>query len=70
MSHEGIAIVIGLSVNLLTVVGVAVKLSLSFGKVQALLNHVIKNHIPHIYREISELRELIIDHITKDNPSP
>ena len=68
MSIEAIVIAAALGVNLLTVVGVAVKLSLSFGKVQALLNHVIKNHIPHIYSDISELRDLIIAHITKDSP--
>ena len=70
MTTEAIVIATGLAVNLITVIGVAVKLSMSFGKVQALLNHVIKNHIPHIYREISDLRELIIDHITKQDPKP
>ncbi len=70
MSIEAIVIAVGLGVNLLTVVGVAMKLSARFTKVEVLCNHVIKNHIPHIYSEISALRELIINHITKSNPSP
>ena len=70
MSTESIVIAVGLGVNLLTVVGVAMKLSARFTKVEVLCNHVIKNHIPHIYSEISELRELIITHITKADPSP
>jgi hypothetical protein len=69
MSVEAIVIAVGLGVNLLTVVGVAMKLSARFTKVEVLCNHVIKNHIPHIYSEISELRELIITHITKQDPS-
>ena len=70
MSIEAIVIAVGLGVNLITVVGVAMKLSARFTKVEVLCNHVIKNHIPHIYSEISELRELIIAHITKSSPSP
>ena len=70
MSTEAIVIAVGLGVNLITVVGVAMKLSARFTKVEVLCNHVIKNHIPHIYTEISDLRELIIDHITKVDPSP
>ena len=70
MTVETIVIAVGLGVNLLTVVGVAMKLSARFTKVEVLCNHVIKNHIPHIYSEISDLRDLIINHITKSNPSP
>ncbi len=70
MSTEAIVIAVGLGVNLLTVVGVAMKLSARFTKVEVLCNHVIKNHIPHIYSEISDLRDLIINHITKAGPSP
>jgi hypothetical protein len=70
MSIETIVIGTAVAVNIITVLGVAMKLSARFTKVEVLCNHVIKNHIPHIYREISELRELIIDHITKANPSP
>ena len=68
MNTEAIVVAVGLGVNLLTIVGVAIKLSSKFAAVETLLNHVIKNHIPHIYREISELRKLITDHITKDSP--
>ena len=68
MTTEAIVIATGLAVNLITVVGVAVKLSARFTKVEVLCNHVIKNHIPHIYSDISELRDLIIAHITKDSP--
>lgn len=70
MSIEAVVIAIGLGINLVTVVGVAMKLSARFTKVEVLCNHVIKNHIPHIYSEISELRDLIIKHITKSNPQP
>ena len=70
MTTEAIVIAVGLGVNLITVIGVAMKLSARFTKVEVLCNHVIKNHIPHIYSEITDLRDLIIDHITKDNPSP
>ncbi len=70
MSTEAIVIAVGLGVNLLTVVGVAMKLSARFTKVEVLCNHVIKNHIPHIYSEISDLRDLIINYITKSSPSP
>ena len=70
MSTEAIVIAVGLGVNLITVLGVAMKLSARFTKVEVLCNHVIKNHIPHIYSEISELRDLIINHITKQTPKP
>ena len=70
MSIEAIVIAAGLAVNLITVVGVAMKLSARFTKVEVLCNHVIKNHIPHIYSEISDLRELIITHITRQAPKP
>ena len=70
MSTEAIVIAVGLGVNLITVVSVAMKLSARFTKVEVLCSHVIKNHIPHIYSEISDLRELIIAHITKAGPSP
>ena len=70
MSIESIVIAIGLGVNLLTVVGIAVRLSARFTKVEVLLNHVIENDLHSIRSEISELRELIIDHITKQDPSP
>ena len=70
MSTEAIVIAAGLAVNLITVVGVAMKLSARFTKVEVLCNHVIKNHIPHIYSEISDLRDLIINYITKSSPSP
>jgi len=69
MSTEAIVIAVGLSVNLITVVGVAVRLSARFTKVEVLLNHVIENDLHSIRSEISELRELIIKHITKSNPS-
>lgn len=68
MTTEAIVIGTAVAVNIITVVGVAMKLSARFAKVEVLCNHVIKNHIPHIYREISELRDLIIDHITRQDP--
>ena len=70
MSIEAIVIAAALGVNLITVVGVAVKLSARFTKVEVLLDHVIENDLHSIRSEISELRELIIEHITKSNPSP
>ena len=70
MSIEAIVIAVGLGVNLITIVGVAVKLSARFTKVEVLLNHVIENDLHSIRSEISDLRELIITHITKADPSP
>lgn len=70
MSTEAIVIGTAVAVNLITVIGVAMKLSARFTKVEVLLNHVIENDLHSIRSEISELRELIIAHITRQDPKP
>ncbi|KKN54395.1 hypothetical protein LCGC14_0592930 [marine sediment metagenome] len=70
MTVETIVIGTAVAVNIITVVGVAMKLSARFTKVEVLLNHVIENDLHSIRSEISALREFIINHITKSNPSP
>lgn len=70
MSTETIVVAVGLGVNLLTVLGVAIKLSARFATVEASLK-IIEDHIlNHIYSELSELRKLITDHITRQDPKP
>ena len=70
MTTEAIVIGTAVAVNLITVIGVAMKLSARFTKVEVLLNHVIENDLHSIRSEISELRELIIAHITRQDPKP